>query len=121
MERTDYSVTQVRVDGEPVRTGGWSVVSLPEPAVTGALLVPHGVVNNPRFRVLAVDGDVWETEDTGLRTMEWGDPAEQSITDLAVACLAGRLHVSRSGDTLTITNKDHELTLGPASPHIEFL
>lgn len=121
MAQREYGVESVTVDGEPVRTGRWSSVTLPEPAATGAVIAPHGVVNNPRFRILAVDGDEWETEDTGLRTMEWGDEAEQAVTDLTVRCLAGRLLVRRDSERVVITRGEQRLVLGPVAARVEIL
>lgn len=104
-EHVKYALESVTIDDRPVRTGNWSSVHLPAHPAAGALIVPHGVSNNPRFRILAAGGPVWTTEDTGIRTMEWSaEEATRAVTDLTVDCLAGELVVRSEGAVTTVTH-----------------
>lgn len=106
-ELREYLLDSVTVDGRLVPTANWASVRLPSPAAAGALIVPTGVCNNPRFRVLSVDGEEWVTEDTGIRTMEWCvDDAARAVTELTVECFAGTLRVREDGDVVTVRNGD---------------
>lgn len=118
MRQVEYSVSTVTVDGHPVATGRWTGVYLPEQPAAGGLIMPDGVCNNPRFRILAIENDYWHTEDTGVRTLEWGSREEQAIRDLAISCLTGRLVVRRHGPAIIISKGDNVLTLGPVKPHL---
>jgi|GEM_PF-3016291 len=96
MDLVDHTLLSVTRDGLPVDARGWARLSLPRDPAPGGLLVPHHVCNNPRAVIVAVDGDDWVTEDTGIRTMEYcTDEADRAITELAVAALCGRVHFTR--------------------------
>ncbi|RKW70212.1 hypothetical protein [Galactobacter caseinivorans] len=118
-EHLEYAVESVTMDGRAVRTGQWTFVQLPAHPAAGALIVPNGVSNNPRFRILAVDGPVWSTEDTGIRTMEWSaDEGARAVTDLTVDCFAGELVVRTDGPVTTVTNRGVVTTLRRAAPAV---
>lgn len=111
-EHHEYALESVTIDARPVRTGNWSAVQLPAHPAAGAIIVPRGVSNNPRFRILAVDGPVWTAEDTGVRTMEWiDDETERSVTALTVDCFAGELVVRSEGALVTVTHRGVVTTL----------
>jgi hypothetical protein len=118
MKQLEYAVARVTVDGHPVPTGRWSGVFLPERPAAGGLIMPEGVANNPRFRILSIDGDTWVTEDSGVRTLEFGTPDEQSARDLAIRCLTGKLLVRPHGPGLTISTPSTMLSLTPPRPRL---
>lgn len=116
MDFTEYALLSLTIDGEEVPTLRWDSVHLPDSPAAGSLVVPTSVCNNPRVMILAVDEDVWTTEDSGIRTMEFCvDDAERALTDTAMAALSGEIVVKRDGDKATITNGSYRLDLLLAS------
>jgi hypothetical protein len=118
MKQLEYAVAMLTVDGRPVPIGHFSGVYLPEHPAAGGLIMPEGVANNPRFRILSVEGELWHTEDTGVRTLEWGSPEEQAIRDLVIRCLTGRLVVRRHGPNVTIASSECVLSLAPPKARV---
>jgi len=119
----DYDVISLTSDGETVPTRRWKQLHVPASPAAGSLVVPSSVCNNPRVVILSVDGDVWETEDNGIRTMEFCvDEADRNVTDLAMNVLAGRVHFDRQEDGEAILrNRGYELRLRPSAPATEEL
>ncbi|WP_291277753.1 hypothetical protein [Galactobacter sp.] len=118
MKQLEYAVAMVTVDGRPVPVGQWSGVYLPERPAAGGLIMPEGVANNPRFRILSIEADTWHTEDSGVRTLEFCSPAEQAIRDLAINCLTGKLVVRRHGPNVTISKGSTVISLAPPKPRL---
>lgn len=118
MDFIDYDVISLTSDGEDVPTRRWKQLHVPASPAAGSLVVPSSVCNNPRVVILAVDGDVWDTEDNGIRTMEFCvDEADRNVTDLSMNVLAGRVHFQRHEDgSAVLRNRGYELHLRPAAP-----
>ncbi|MGO1320478.1 MAG: hypothetical protein ACTII7_03925 [Galactobacter sp.] len=118
MKQLEYAVAMVTVDGRPVSVGHWGGLYLPERPAAGGLIMPDGVANNPRFRILAIEGETWHTEDTGVRTLEFCTVEEQAIRDLVINSLTGKLLVRKHGPNVTIAKSSTVISLAPPKPRV---
>lgn len=122
MDFIDYDVLSLTSDGEAVDTRRWNQLHVPASPAAGSLVVPSSVCNNPRVVILAVDGEVWETEDNGIRTMEFCmDEADRALTDTSMAVLSGRVHFAVDGEDAVLRNGGYELTLRRSGVEVEEL
>lgn len=120
MEFIDYDVVSLTSDGEEVPTRRWTQLHVPARPAAGSLVVPSSVCNNPRVVILSVDGDVWETEDNGIRTMEYCvDEADRAVTDLAMSVLGGRVAFLRDGEDATLRHGGYVLSLRRSAGLVE--